>query len=86
VLALESALNMAEGEHRVAVDALTTVQHKVARAEHALQQACEDCARLVFEMALRDFAAAARTALTALPDSSIQYILDDVHSAIYAEA
>lgn len=84
--ALEAALALAEAEHQAAVGVLAAVQEKVAAGEQALCFAERDCASLVFELSLRDFAQAANQAMAAMPGYSVQNILHDVHEKIYAEA
>lgn len=83
-LALEAAMALAEAEHAAATAAMAAVQAQVAAAEQELQRATEGCAALVFELAKRDFAQAAKVALNALTNYGLEYLMDDTRDAIYA--
>lgn len=84
--ALEAALALAEAEHQAAVGVLAAVQEKVAAGEQALCFAERDCAGLVFEMALRDFAQAANQAMASIPGYGVENVMYDAREKIYAEA
>lgn len=83
--ALEAALALAEAEHQAAVGVLAAVQEKVAAGEQALCFAERDCAGLVFEMALRDFAKALRGYTSVVVDYSIDNAIHDIQQRFYVE-
>lgn len=84
--ALEAALALAEAEHQAAVGVLAAVQEKVAAGEQALCFAERDCASLVFELSLRDFAQAANQAMASIPGYGVENVMYDAREKIYAEA
>lgn len=84
LLALESALALAEGEHQAAVAALAAMQVKVSDAERELHHAERDTARLIFELSLRDFAQAMKDYTDAVPDYGPVHALNDLQQRFYA--
>ena len=84
LLALEAALALAEGEYQAAAAALAAMQVKVSDAERELHHAERDTARLIFELALRDFGNSLREYVTAVPDYGVVHAQHEVAQRFYA--
>ena len=80
----DAATAESEAGRQAAVAALAAVQAKVANAERELHHAERDTARLIFELALRDFGNSLREYVTAVPDYGVVHAQHEVAQRFYA--
>lgn len=78
LLALESALEMAQAEEGAAAQAAASIQAQIADNQRQLADAQKDAAELIFEIATRDFEQALQTYRATAGDFMMPLLLDRI--------